>query len=563
MAPASPLIYALGSGAIAHLIFKRTEPRSLLAIFSLLFALPLTASLYTSSPSLPSPFLVFKCTLTHVATLISLTVAYRLSPFHPLAAYPGPPLAKVTRFWTFNRALKQDQYRVFHALFAQYGPIVRIGPNHLIIRDKSAVPLVLGSRHFFKGARYTATLPPNSTGSIISLTDPTQHSHRRRIWERAFTSSSLRDYEPVLAHRTDLLIAALTQQADDEKAEKKTIDLARWLGFLSFDIMGDLAFGGIFHLTQSGVDENGFTTLVGKGVHFQEILGSIPWIRPIYLQIAKVLGAQKAYYEMGRRALEARKARGAQLRDVFFHILGEDEDGKKGKEELAYPSLISEATLAVVAGSDTTGTALSNAFFYLLTHPAVFASLRAELDGATPPGTDAPPPSVLADLPLLNAVINETLRLQPAIPAGVQRVRPDDADGIVIGDAGELGAYVPPGTTVQIPTWSLHRDPRYFSPDPEEFIPDRWIADGALAKREDYKLDRDAFMPFSYGPTNCVGRNLARLEMRIAIAALVLKLDFALTHDDGWTPDEWERDLKDGFILKKGRLPCVVRPRVR
>jgi cytochrome P450 len=112
-----------------------------------------------------------------------------------------------------------------------------------------------------------------------------------------------------------------------------------------------------------------------------------------------------------------------------------------------------EALLAMGAGSDTTSTALANIIYYLISYPVVFARLRAELDavaGEEGASYDAPLDSDhLAELKYLQAVINETLRLQPAVPNGVQRT--------AHGDHGPLpvaGYIIPAGTSVQIPTWS-------------------------------------------------------------------------------------------------------------
>jgi cytochrome P450 len=92
-----------------------------------------------------------------------------------------------------------------------------------------------------------------------------------------------------------------------------------------------------------------------------------------------------------------------------------------------------EATLAVVAGSDTTGTALANTIYYLICYPEVFARLRAELDVAAGQGAgydELIDSERLAELKYLQAVINETLRLQPAVPNGIQRSIPIQ-DGVL------------------------------------------------------------------------------------------------------------------------------------
>jgi hypothetical protein len=73
----------------------------------------------------------------------SITV-YRLSPFHPLAKYPGPILARISRLWAVYGVIRGKQHMDSHELFLRYGDVVRTGPNHLIMRNASAIPAIHG-----------------------------------------------------------------------------------------------------------------------------------------------------------------------------------------------------------------------------------------------------------------------------------------------------------------------------------------------------------------------------------------------------------------------------------
>ena len=119
-----------------------------------------------------------------------------------------------------------------------------------------------------------------------------------------------------------------------------------------------------------------------------------------------------------------------------------------------------------------------------------------------------------------------------------------------------LYSYVSEDTAVTIAPYALHRDPRYFSPDPDRFWPDRWL-DGT--KGSQVELDQAAFIPFSVGPMNCVGKALAQMELRAVIATLAQRFDMDLKEE--WDRTRWESDLEDYFVLKKGMLPICVRPR--
>jgi cytochrome P450 len=104
----------------------------------------------------------------------------------------------------------------------------------------------------------------------------------------------------------------------------------------------------------------------------------------------------------------------------------------------------------------------------------------------------------------------------------------------------------------------MHRDPRYFSPGPDEYIPDRWLAEGGKNTTE-FILNEDAFIPFSAGPANCAGKNLAMLELRIVVVYVMQTFELRLA--DGYNKERWEAELNDYFVLQKGSLPVIITSR--
>ena len=107
--------------------------------------------------------------------------------------------------------------------------------------------------------------------------------------------------------------------------------------------------------------------------------------------------------------------------------------------------------------------------------------------------------------------------------------------------------------------WSIHRDPRNFS-DPNTFWPERWmIAEGLLPEPAGFVHNPNAFIPFSHGPANCVGKFLAMHEMRTVVCNTVQRL--SLSYASGYDPKSWERELEDRFVAMHGKLPVVIHPR--
>jgi hypothetical protein len=126
-------------------------------------------------------------------------------------------------------------------------------------------------------------------------------------------------------------------------------------------------------------------------------------------------------------------------------------------------------------------------------------------------------------------------------------------------------SFLPEGTNAFVHTYSLHRDPRNFSPSPDTFWPERWLKPEERAALPS-GLDKfpivhntKAFVPFSFGPMHCVGKQLAYQELRMVICAMMHRLNFCFA--PGYDPESWERDLKDYFVAMKGSLQVILSPR--
>ncbi|KAK6067718.1 cytochrome P450 [Seiridium cupressi] len=120
------------------------------------------------------------------------------------------------------------------------------------------------------------------------------------------------------------------------------------------------------------------------------------------------------------------------------------------------------------------------------------------------------------------AITEESLRVFPAAPPAIPRITP--AEGATI-----RGGYIPPKAMVSIWQWSMGHSPEHFK-DPESFIPERWLGDPRFASDR-----RQAIQAFSWGPRNCIGKNLAYAEMRLIMARLIWNFNIALDpRSEGW-----------------------------
>ena len=187
----------------------------------------------------------------------------------------------------------------------------------------------------------------------------------------------------------------------------------------------------------------------------------------------------------------------------------EDEDGRPLAEE----ELVDNMVTFLFAGHDTTSLALTYTFLLLSTHPEV----REELDRehAEVLGGTAPTVADIDRLTYTEQVVRESLRLYPSAYVLFRQALQDV----------EIGGYrIPAGTTVTLPQFRLHADPRFWD-DPDAFRPERWT-DEMEAELPDY-----AYFPFGGGPRHCIGMRFAMTELSLLVPTIAQRVAFDLESD--------------------------------
>ncbi|TGE01996.1 cytochrome P450 [Methylobacterium nonmethylotrophicum] len=207
-----------------------------------------------------------------------------------------------------------------------------------------------------------------------------------------------------------------------------------------------------------------------------------------------------------RAVLEARRGQGATgaPRDLFDLLVEAHGDAPGGL-------LADEVGTLIVAGHETTASTLFWACTLLAREPALQDALGAEAAGLDL--SEAGAAASLPNLRLAKAVAQETLRLYPPVYVIARRAA---RTSIV------EGAEIPAGSIVMIPTWVLHRNPRWWD-RPEAFRPGRFL-DGP-------EPDRFVYLPFGAGPRICIGAQLALSEATLVLARLMRDVRLSLDGD--------------------------------
>ncbi|OCK80089.1 benzoate 4-monooxygenase cytochrome P450 [Lepidopterella palustris CBS 459.81] len=506
------------------------------------------------------------CTVPHhilISYLVGLVAVYFVSvsiyrvTLHPLAKYPGPFLYKLSN-WPIIFQCIGGKRHIYHLLdHEKYGSVVRIGPNTLSYNTETALNTIYGSNktNVRKSEWYRTVDAGSGAFSTATEIDKKKHAVRRRFIAHCFSANALNSAEPFIASNVTKWCNGLAPKDGNEWSEQR--DMAAWCTWLGFDIMGDLAFGKSFNCLEA--EENRYISRAimsaNKYMYWFPFLPCAWLLAP--LMNSKLMewiggqsvkdniylvsfGAEQLQYKIDSERAE--KASGKEPRKDMMHYLLSASDPKTGIKP-SPAELLADSVLFISAGADTVATALAASFFYLVHNPATLAKATAEVRGAFSSAEEIKSGKALDSCLYIDGVMEESLRRAPPKPSHVPReVLPG---GITID-----GEHIPAGTVVGVPAYAIHHNPEYY-PDPWSFSPERWIASSST--EDSVALAKRAFCPFSLGIRGCIGKPLAYLEYKLALATVLWRFDVRQaegTHLGEGGPDlERGRERKDEWQM--------------
>jgi cytochrome P450 len=202
-------------------------------------------------------------------------------------------------------------------------------------------------------------------------------------------------------------------------------------------------------------------------------------------------------------------------RDDLVARLIEAEDPETG-QQLDHEEILEQALVFLLAGYDTTSTALAFTLHELGARPDLQEAVRAEIAAVV--GERTPTADDAGQLELTRRCLSEGMRLHPPAYITSRSATRDTTIG---------GFDIAQGTVVTAVFAELHRNERYW-PDPDRFDPDRFLPDAVKAR------DRYAYLPFGGGPRSCIGDHFALLEATLALAVILRR--WRLTTDGAQVP---------------------------
>ncbi|KAK2740854.1 cytochrome P450 4A10 [Colletotrichum kahawae] len=443
---------------------------------------------------------------------------------HPLKGIPGPFAAKLSRLWLFYWDYSGNPHRHIRDLHTKFGPLVRISPNEVSIDDIKANSIIYSQTNPWLKPHYHYKAFQSSTAySIFTELDPEVHAAHLRLVAPAFSHARITavDAQNMLWGKCRLMIEAINRNmgqvnANDVKPKHTQIVeicLTKMFRSLALDVVTEWTFGQCVDSLESFDSDlfEVFDVAAESVIFFQHIpflRRLIPYIAPLVPRLVpnKLLGqyAQQALEATRRRRIEATDS--AVDGSVFNNLASEDWQEKRGFKP-SDGQIISDGIVILAAGADTTAAALSVGIHHLARRADLWGELQDELHPVMTISDGCPRVESLAQLPLLNAVLKEGLRISCPIRGHMPRIVPKG--GWMYQDT-----WFPAGSVVATSAYYGCYNQTVF-PNPERYNPSRWITTRDTGEMEAH------LQPFSRGTRQCIGQNLTLATQRLAIATIV------------------------------------------
>jgi cytochrome P450 len=433
--------------------------------------------------------------------------------------------------------LRKSQIRTYERVMREHGDVVKlvVGPPgvrfdlYCVFHPDGVKAVLAGSREgYSKGNRFYQQIA-QSFGSGLLTSEGELWRRQRRLVQPLFTRRQIAAYAELMAEEA----AAVAGRWDRATRNGWSVDANAEMVGLALRVVGRAIFGD--DVARAGAVLDSAFPVLNRHTFRRAMSPLAPpasWPTPDNRRAAR---ARRALYEVVDELIAHRQRAGADGEDLLSRLLlARDPDTG---EAMDLQQVRDEALIFLLAGHETTSTALTFTLHLLGRHPSeqqlVLDELDAVLDGRPPTLDDAPA------LERTAMAIKEAMRLYP----------PAYALGRLSVTENEVGGYsIPAGAYVVVSQFATHRHPQFWD-DAEAFDPARFTPEREGARHS------HAYFPFGGGPRACIGSHFAMLEATMAVALLLQR--FRISSDQEDVPLDTE-----GITLRpKGAVPIQLAAR--
>jgi cytochrome P450 len=444
-------------------------------------------------------------TVSLLLGLAAVPVAIWSTPTNrKLSKIPGPTMIPFVGDLSMCESLsKNKNHEHIDAYRKRYGDIYRVemfGHPFITVSDADAAKTIFTSKSFIRDDLFERAGKGILDNALFIMKTDQRWKLHRKLLQPAFGPSHLRDTalqtEKVIQNLLDILEARMVDNS-------VVVDMHQTLTNMTLDVIGLVAFGINLESIKGEAHENSIwsklTDVTLNRTIQRLVVPFFMWpLVGLGVQSPKVVQARNELHSYMRKLVEDAKLKLESSNDSDTERWGLNVLERLIQSELSIEEIYGEMVGFFIAGHETTSNLLTFAVFELCNNPDIQERLYkeiVELEG------DYSFESI-NKLSYLDRVIKETLRLHSIVPI---------VDRYSVEETELLGYKIPAGLTVSVNILGIHRNEKYYKM-PNTFDPDRWLDD---------TLNPHAFVPFSDGPHNCIGKKMALIEAKIILSSLV------------------------------------------
>ncbi|KAL8379432.1 hypothetical protein RB599_009017 [Gaeumannomyces hyphopodioides] len=413
--------------------------------------------------------------------------------------------------------------------------VVRVAPNWVVCADAEEIRKIWAVRsQWRRGVWYRGLRVDPRRDSTFTTVDDQLHTALRSKLAPGYSGKDVDNVHQLIDEQIASFVSLLESKylssdssgtgEDGEPAVYRPVDIARKVQYLTLDIISSLAFGRPLGNLAADADALGYIHTMESNMVIMMTLALCPyiflplqsrllsWMVPNARGMAGIgdvmgLAHEAVAGRFGSDKAEGRQRRRDMLGSFIAHGLGrEDCEG--------------EAVTQIVAGSDTSATAIRSTLLLVMATPTAYGRLQAEIDGAARAGRVSSPvtDAEARALPYLQAVVREGIRMFPPATGLLPKV--SDTDEVV------AGVRIPAGTNVAWAPWPIMHDRAVFGEDADMFRPERWIEAGPERWR---LMDQTVMMDFKTSSRyECLGKTIALIELNKIYVELFRRFDLTI-----------------------------------
>ncbi|KAG1742259.1 cytochrome P450 [Suillus paluster] len=460
----------------------------------------------------------------------------------------GPPRSSFLYGVSNDLLSSKDSAGMYECWAKEYGVVYMIprvlGQTRIVLCDPKAVA------HCFARDAWTYVQTPLGlmlveilVGRGLLWSQGGSHRRQRKALTPAFSNAAVRKLASVFYDSAYKAKGAWDITIDLSKDGNAVIEVQKWMNHISLDTIGIAGFSHDFgsldgkHASVTEVFDtfvnnsrasavNQFAILLAQA--FPVILKMMPTKRT---NLAKKLGATMG--EISNKLLiRSRREKDASMKDAEEKSVIGQLIKAEGQDSLhlSKEEVVAQMKVLLVAGYETTSISLTWALIELSRQPNVQTRLREEMLAF---GADPTYDQLKANLPYLDAIVHEILRLHPPVTEAIRLAAADDVIPLsepVRTASGKMtdSISVAKGSEILISVKAINRSFSIWGPDAKTFKPDRWLAEEGISGKAKEVQGHRHLLSFLDGPRTCLGKDFAIAEFKMVLLVLVKNFVFEM-----------------------------------